>query len=103
MWPEQLAAAWISEYHFWDTSIFSESPMPLYIKDDAIARSVAEFAKGRVEAGSGQTGSPGRVGPRRRSVPLRDRFAALRKAHKLPPPAGNVADNAFFDELSGEL
>jgi antitoxin VapB len=35
-------------------------------------------------------------------VPLRDRFAALRKAHKLPPSTGHVADKAFFDDLSGE-
>ena len=37
------------------------------------------------------------------AVPLRDRFAALRQAHPLPPPTGEVADKAFFDELSGEL
>jgi antitoxin VapB len=33
---------------------------------------------------------------------LRERFAALRALHPLPPPAGEVADKAFFDDLSGE-
>ena len=37
------------------------------------------------------------------AIPLRDRFAALRQAHKLPPATGNAADKAFFDDLSGEL
>ena len=36
------------------------------------------------------------------AIPLRERIAAWRKEHKLPPPTGQVADKAFFDELSGE-
>lgn len=36
------------------------------------------------------------------TVPLRERFAALRKAHPLPSATGEVADKAFFDRLSGE-
>jgi antitoxin VapB len=36
------------------------------------------------------------------AVPLRVRFAALRAARKLPPPSGDLADKAFFDELSGD-
>jgi antitoxin VapB len=37
------------------------------------------------------------------AIPLRDRFAALRQAHQLPPATGNAADKALFDDLSGEL
>ena len=37
------------------------------------------------------------------AAPLRDRFAALRGAHPLPPGTGKVADKAFFDDLSGGL
>jgi hypothetical protein len=37
------------------------------------------------------------------AVPLGGRFLALRDACKLPPPTGQRADKAFFDELSGEL
>jgi antitoxin VapB len=37
------------------------------------------------------------------AVPLRVRFAALRALHALPPATGDLADKAFFDELSGEL
>lgn len=35
-------------------------------------------------------------------VPLREGFEALREVHPLPPATGEVADKAFFDELSGE-
>ena len=37
------------------------------------------------------------------AIPLRERFAALRRAHPLPPPIGQIADKTFFDELSSEL
>ncbi len=35
-------------------------------------------------------------------APLRERFEALREAPPLPPATGEVAEKAFFDELSGE-
>jgi antitoxin VapB len=35
-------------------------------------------------------------------VPLRDRFAAVRAEHPLPPPTSAHADKAFFDELDGD-
>jgi antitoxin VapB len=38
----------------------------------------------------------------RAAIPLRERFARLRRAHPLPPPTGRAADKAFFDELSGQ-
>lgn len=34
--------------------------------------------------------------------PLRERIAAWRKEHPMPPPTGQKADKALFDELSGE-
>jgi antitoxin VapB len=37
------------------------------------------------------------------AIPLRERFAALRRANPLPAPTGRLADRVFFDELSGEL
>lgn len=36
------------------------------------------------------------------ALPLREVFAALRRAHPPPPATGEAADKAFFDELSGE-
>ena len=35
-------------------------------------------------------------------VPLRERLEALWRDHPLPPKTGQLADKAFFDELSGE-
>ena len=37
------------------------------------------------------------------TIPLRERIAAWRKQHRLPPPTGQAANKAFFDELSGKL
>jgi hypothetical protein len=34
--------------------------------------------------------------------PRREQFAALRRAHPLPPPTGKQADKAFFDDLSSD-
>jgi antitoxin VapB len=36
-------------------------------------------------------------------VPLRERLEAFWREHPLPPPTGEKADKAFFDELSGDL
>jgi antitoxin VapB len=79
--------------------------MPLYIKDDGVARLVTKLAKLRgvskqeavrvaVEAELNRTAE---------AISLRERFAALRRAHPPPPPTGHAADKTFFDELSGEL
>ena len=79
--------------------------MPLYIKDDATARLVGELAKvrGVSKKDAVRLAVQDALDRAVQSVPLRDRFAALRKAHKLPAATGKVADKAFFDELSGEL
>jgi antitoxin VapB len=80
--------------------------MPLYIKDDFTAGLVGLLAtrlgvskqdavRRAVEA------ELERIGP---SKPrLRDTFAALRSAYKLPPPTGDLADKDFYDDLSGNL
>ena len=36
------------------------------------------------------------------AVPLRARLVRLWAEHPLPPPTGNAADKAFFDDLTGE-
>ncbi len=79
--------------------------MPLYIKDDVTARLVAEFAKlrGVTKQDAVKLAVQDALDRAAEAVPLRDRFAALREAHRLPPLTGEVADKAFFDELSGEV
>lgn len=79
--------------------------MPLYIKDDTTARLVAEFAKlrGVSKQDAVKIAVQAELDRATEAIPLRDRFAALRQAHKLPPATGDVADKAFFDDLSGEL
>jgi antitoxin VapB len=79
--------------------------MPLYIKDDATAKLVAQFAKlrGISKQDAVKIAVQAELDRATEATPLRDRFAALRHAHKLPPATGNAADKAFFDDLSGEL
>jgi antitoxin VapB len=77
--------------------------MPLYIKDDTTARLVAQFAKlrGLSKQDAVKLAVQTELGRAAEAIPLRDRFAALRKAHPLPPPTGKTADQTFFDDLSG--
>ena len=79
--------------------------MPLYIKDDGIAQLVAKLAKlrGVSKQKAVQMAVEAELNRAAEAIPLRERFAALRRAHPLSPPTGHVADKAFFDELSGEL
>jgi antitoxin VapB len=79
--------------------------MPLYIKDDATAQLVAQLAKlrGVSKQDAVKIAVKGELDRAAEAVPLRERFAALRKAHPLPPPTGEAADKAFFDDLSGEV
>ena len=78
--------------------------MPLLIDDEATAQLVTVLAGQRgisaqdavklaVQAELDRSGD---------TTPLRERFAALRKAYPSPPATGAPADKAFFDELSGE-
>jgi antitoxin VapB len=79
--------------------------MPLYIKDDGVAQLVAKLAKlhGVSKQEAVRLAVEAELNRAAEAIPLRERFAALRRAHPLPPPTGHVADKAFFDELSGEL
>jgi antitoxin VapB len=79
--------------------------MPLYIKDDATAGLVAELARKRGVSKQDAVRLAVQAELKRmaEAIPLRERIAAWRKAHPLPPPTGEQADKAFFDELSGDL
>ena len=79
--------------------------MPLYIKDDATAQLVAKLAKLRSvsKQDAVKLAVQAELERAEEAVPLRDRFAALRAAHPLPPSTREAADKAFFDELSGGL
>jgi antitoxin VapB len=78
--------------------------MPLYIKDDETAQLVGELARlrGLSKQAAVKMAVQAELDRAAEAIPLRDRFAALRAAHPLPPPTGDVADKAFFDDLSGE-
>lgn len=79
--------------------------MPLYIKDDATARLVGKLAtlRGVSKQDAVRMAVQAELDRAAEAIPLRERFAALRRAHPLPPPTRTPADKAFFDELSGEL
>jgi antitoxin VapB len=79
--------------------------MPLYIKDDATAELVAQLAKKRGVSKQDAVRLAVQAELERiaQAVPLRERIAAWRKDHPMPPPTGQKADKAFFDDLSGEL
>ncbi len=79
--------------------------MPLYIKDDLTARLVTDLARKRGVSKQDAvrlavTAELARIAE---VIPLRDRIAAWRKEHPLPPATGQQADKAFFDDLSGDL
>jgi len=79
--------------------------MPLYIKDETTTQLVNRLAKlrGLTKQDAVRSAVEAELLRAKEAVPLRDRFAALRNAHPLPPATGDVADKAFFDELSGDL
>jgi antitoxin VapB len=78
--------------------------MPLYIKDDATAELAAQLAQKRGVSNQEAVRQAVQAEVQRMTaaIPLRERIAAWRTEHKLPPPTGQMADKAFFDELSGE-
>jgi antitoxin VapB len=78
--------------------------MPLYIKDDLTAQLVARLAKlhGITKQDAVKFAVQAELDRTEQAVPLRVRFAALRAANKLPAATGDLADKAFFDELSGD-
>ena len=79
--------------------------MPLYIKDDATAALVEKLAKQRgvTKQDAVRQAVQAELDRIKEAVPLRDRLEAFWRKHPLPPPTGEKADKAFFDELSGEL
>ena len=79
--------------------------MPLYIKDDSTAELVARLAKlrGVSKQDAVKLAVRAELERAKEAVPLRERFAALRAKYPLPPPTGEKADKAFFDDLSGGL
>ena len=74
------------------------------VADDATALLVARLAKlrGISKQDAVKLAVRAELNRAEEAVPLRDRFAALRAAHPLPPGTGEAADKAFFDALSGE-
>lgn len=78
--------------------------MPLYIKDDTTAELVTRLARQRgiTKQAAVKLAVEAELERSSPQPPLRERFAALRAAHPLPPPTGLKADKAFFDWLSGE-
>lgn len=78
--------------------------MPLHIEDDATAALVAELAKatGVTESEAVRAAVTAELRRLEPESPLREKLAALRASHPLPPPTGLKADKAFFDDLSGD-
>ena len=79
--------------------------MPLFIKDDATAALVTKLAnmRGVSKQDAVKAAVTAELERMAEAVPLRERFARRRAAHPLPPPTGEAADKAFFDDLSGNL
>jgi antitoxin VapB len=76
--------------------------MPLYIKDDDTARLVDKLAKllELSKQDAVKLAVQAQLDKLADAVPLRERFALARARHPLPPPTGDAADKAFFDDLS---
>lgn len=79
--------------------------MPLYIKDETTTQLVAELARqrGLTKQAAVRLAVKAELDRAAAAVPLRERLAKLWDAHPMPPATGEIADKAFFDELSGDL
>jgi antitoxin VapB len=79
--------------------------MPLYIKDDATAELVTQLARtrGLSRQDAVRQAVQATLQPIAEATPLRERIAAWRKVHPMPPPTAQKADKAFFDDLTGGL
>ena len=79
--------------------------MPLYIKDDATAELVGLLAtlRGVSKQDAVKMAVKAELDRAKEAIPLRDRLKKLWEAHPMPPATGQIADKAFFDELSGDL
>jgi antitoxin VapB len=69
--------------------------MPLYIKDDKTAALVAELARKRGASKQDAVRRAVQAELQRiaEAIPLRERIAAWRKEHPMPPPTGQQADD----------
>ena len=78
--------------------------MPPRIQDEATALLVAQRAKlrGTPEQDAMTPDARLKADQAEEAASLRDRFAALRADHPLPPRTGGTADRAFFDTLSNK-
>ena len=78
--------------------------LPLYFKDDTTTRLVNELARrrGLTKQGAVRLAVEAELVREEKTVPLRDRLIRLWEANPLPPRTAQVADKAFFDELSSE-
>ncbi len=79
--------------------------MPLYIKDDVTADLVARLAKSRgvSKQAAVKLAVSGELARDAEKIPLLARLQKFWAEHPLPPPTGDLADKAFYDELSGEV
>jgi len=79
--------------------------MPLCIEDDATTRLVDQLAqmRGVSRQDAVKMAVTAELARMADAVPLRERFARFRATHPLPPPTGEIADKAFFDDLSGDV
>jgi len=79
--------------------------MPIYIKDEETTQLVNELARqsGTTKRDAVKSAVKEALDRRLMDMPLRKRIALWRRLHPLPPPTGEIADKAFFDELSGDL
>ena len=78
--------------------------MPIHIEDDATAYLINQLAvlRGVTTQAAVRLAVEAELQRTKDAMPLRDRLAAFWVAHPPPPPTGQLADKAFFDELSGE-
>lgn len=76
--------------------------MPLYIKDDHTAHLVSKLAQllALSKQDAVRLAVQAQLDRMADAIPLRERFAAVRTKHRLPPPTGLPADKRFFDDLS---
>ena len=79
--------------------------MPLYIKDDYTAGLVGQLARlrGLSKQDAVKMAVQAELERAANLIPLRDRFAAVRAKHPLPPPTGEQADKSFFDDVTGDI
>jgi len=79
--------------------------VPLYIKDEATTQLVNELARqeGSSKRDAVKSAVQAALDRRTKDMPLRERLALWRRLHPMPPPTGEIADKAFFDELACDL